>query len=299
MPDPVIRKGREGSRWYNERPTADAVADWFYTVSLHSDMQHRDYVSGIVLIPAKEKSDELVSFDKSGLPQLRERTDLVYIPYVKVETRVAYFWRYVEINEGWVASIDPVVSPGTEQLGLPPGYFKYAAADPKGKTVSFVCCSMRVKVVDDTGKLIMHPPPGTKAIATSTRWDVDQNALMKAETGAVGRALGMAGMLVVPGSGVATAEDMDDAAVPAGAAAEPELPAAPPAELSDEQLRVRAIGLTAQLDAADPAKLAEFQAWARGRGLVLAQAQGPVLKGAVKKLEKMLAELEPVTADAA
>src|SRR5204863_2609716 len=59
---------------------------------------------------------------------------------------------------------------------------------------------------------------GTKQTPLAKQW-ADDNALMKAETGAVGRALGMAGILVV-GTGVATAEDMQEAAAgPSGAAA--------------------------------------------------------------------------------
>lgn len=293
MPELEVRRGREGSRWYNARPTADEVAEWFRTVPMHERMLPSDYVGGVTLIPAKEKSDEVVGYDANGLPQLRERQDLVYIPYVKVETRVAYFWKLLELHaeDGWVGTIDPIVPPNTDTLGLPPGFFKYAATDPKSKVVSFVGCSMRVKIVDGDGKLVMSPPPGTKIIATSTKWDVDTNALMKAETGAVGRALGMAGMLVVPGSGVATAEDMHDAAVPAGAAGtEPSLPSTDeaPVALTDDELRGQITGALAELGRVSPARLAAYQEWARGRGLMLDTAQGAALKGALKKLEREL-----------
>jgi hypothetical protein len=297
MSDADVRRGREGSRWYNQRPTAEEVAEWFYTVPLHDGMLAADYVSGITLIPAKEKSDEVVGWDSNGLPQIRERQDLVFIPYVKVDTRVAYFWRLME-DRDWVGAIEPIIAPNTENLGLPPGFFKYAAADPKGKTVSFVGCSMRITIADAEGKTVRTPPPGTKIVSTATRWDVDQNSIMKAETGAIGRALGMAGMLVVPGSGVATAEDMADSSVAAGAAGEPSLPTTTGEPTTDEELRERATELVEQLGQADPAKLELFQAWARARSLTLENAQGPVLKGAVKKLEKTVAELDGATAHA-
>jgi hypothetical protein len=255
MSDPDVRRGREGSRWYNQRPTAEEVAEWFYTVRLAEGMLHPDYVSGITLISAREKSDEVFNFDSDGLPLIRERQDLVFIPYVKVDTRVAYFWNLIDhhAEQGWVGTIDPVTTPASETLGLPPGFFKYAATDPKGKAASFVGCSMRVKVVAGDGKL------------------------------------------VVPGSGVATAEDMADNNVPAGAAAEPVLPATA-VELTDDQLRDRATDLVAELSRLSRPKLEEYQEWARGRGLVLTQAQGPVLKSAVKKLEKTIAELEEAMA---
>jgi hypothetical protein len=53
--------------------------------------------------------------------------------------------------------------------------------------------------------------PATKVVPVVAWEKVDPFAIMKAETGAVGRALGMAGMLVIPGSGIATAEDVQEA----------------------------------------------------------------------------------------
>src|SRR3982750_4265766 len=164
MSDPDVRRGREGNRWYNQRPSADDVAEWFYTVGLHEGMRHPDFIGGVALIPAKEKSDEVFNFDSDGRPLIRERQDLVFIPYIRVDTRVAYFWKLIEVNEGWVGTIDPIVTPGADGLGLPPGFFKYAATDPKGKAASFVGCSMRVNIVDGDGKVVMNPPPGTKIV---------------------------------------------------------------------------------------------------------------------------------------
>jgi hypothetical protein len=292
VPEAVVRRGREGSRWYNARPSGEDVAAWFKTIALHEGMEHEHYIGGVTLIPAKEKSNEVVGFSDDGLPLIREREDLVFVPYVKVETRVAYFWRYMELHADWEGEIVPVPAAGGEPLGMPPGYFRYTAARPDGKIVNFVACSMRVHVrernrFDSNLRAVMSPPPGTKAVPTMTRWDVDANALMKAETGAVGRALGMAGMLVVPGSGVATAEDMLELAGPsAGAVAEDaQLPQPEPENLTDEQLRERASALVDILREQDPDALASFQEWARGRNLTLAEAQGAALRGVVRKLE--------------
>lgn len=304
MVDVAVRKGREGSRWYNERPTGEAVAEWFRTVPLHEGLNHEEFVGGVTLIPAKEKSNEVIDFNQAGLPMVREREDIVYVPYVRVDTRIAYFWKLVELR-GWVAEITPVRPPhGQDAPGLPPGFFKYVAAKPDGKPVNFVGCSMKVTVYapdvrsGGKGRVVMDPPAGSKIVATTTRWDVDMNAVMKAETGAIGRALGMAGILVVPGSGVATAEDMHDATVPAGATPEAE-PVLPPmaadhegtALLSDEKLRERAANLVAELETRSPVKHAAFQEWARGRKLTLADAQGTPLRGVVKKLERTMEEL--------
>jgi hypothetical protein len=176
----------------------------------------------------------------------------------------------------------------------------HVAADPKnaGKTVSFVGVSMQVMIYErsrTTGqdRPLITPAPGTKLVAAASKWDVDPHALSKAETGAVGRALGMAGMLVIPGSGVATAEDMQELGQP-GYVSEPQLP--PPStsvaveDLDDDQLRERATALVGELAGVDAKRHAAFQEWARARKLTLADAQGAVLRGAIKKLEKSIDE---------
>jgi hypothetical protein len=293
------RRGREGSRWYNTRPSGEEIATWFKDVPLHKGMLHEHYISGVTLIQATEKSDEVTGFDETGAPVIGERKDLVHVPYPKVETRVAYFWQLMNLHEDWVGEIVPVPVPGAEPIGMTPGFFRYSASKPDGKVVNFICCSMQVRVwersrTSSDRRLIMGPPPGTKAVAATTRWDADANAVMKAETGAVGRALGMAGMLVVPGSGVASYEDMQEALYgpPAGSAeAEPRLPdSVVPAELvaDDAALRARANTLVDELRARDAKGLDQFQEWARERNLSLANAQGSVLRGVIRKLEGML-----------
>jgi hypothetical protein len=297
------RRGREGSRWYNVRPTSEEIAQWFTTIPLHEGMKHEDYIGGLTLIQSKEKSNEVVGYDDRGLPLIQEREDLVFVPYVKIETRVAYFWNYVALHEsrGWEGEIATVDPNGGEQLGLPPGFFKFTAAKPDGKEIKFVGCTKQVRIWEHSTttsqrRSVMSPSQGTKTVSVATRWDVDHNAFMKAETGAVGRALGFAGMLVIPGSGVATAEDMlelsthnataaaEAAVPPAVSAADAVVDQAP----SDEQMRERIQTLVEQLRSSDEPALERFQEWARGRKITLATAQGAALRGAIRKLEGLL-----------
>lgn len=288
-----VREGKEGSRWYNRRPTGEEVGEWFYTVPLHDGLSHADYIGGIVMIQQKEKSKVVDGFDNKGRPNIVEREDLVYVPYPKVETRVAYFWAWLAGHEGWTAEFQAITAPGADGLGLPPGFFKYAAAGPNNKNASFVGCSTRVRVLDEANKVAVDVR-GTKAAAVASRWDVDENAVMKAETGSVGRALGFAGMLVIPGSGVATAEDMQEALSSPGAGATPEEAALPQAtaveQLTDDQLRERAANLVAELFATNPQAGQAFQEWAKQRKLTLESAQGAALRGAVRKLERAIAD---------
>jgi hypothetical protein len=125
---------------------------------------------------------------------------------------------------------------------------------------------------------------------------------MRAETGSLGRALGFAGIFVIPGAGVASAEDVQEAMTqgtpPAQAAPENAGPAAPaeapvrtPAEQqaeTDEQLRARAQTLYRTLSEDSPERAQEFGAWMTERKMrSFTDAKGAALRGAVRKLEKL------------
>lgn len=216
--------------------------------------------------------------------------------------------------------IEPV---GGGEGDLPPGFFARTVPhlDRQGKQVQtrFVCCTMRCVVYDredyqerwvrdgrserlvKSGKTIIAGAPATKMVPLLLYPDrVDPFSMMKAETGAVGRALGMAGMLVVPGAGVATAEDMNEAAQQeevGGTAESPEASAqAPPppataeqAEDEDTKLREEATIAITELRTNFPEAYEEFTAWTRDRGIKnLGDQTGPTLKGLVKKAQKTL-----------
>jgi hypothetical protein len=330
MADP--RKGREGSRWYNERPSGEAFGEWFKTVPIHDGLNHEDYISGITLIQQKEKGLDVIGFDPNGQPQMVEAQNLVYVPYAKVDTRVTYWEAYLALHPEWVGVIEPVTYPGqlANNRGLPPGFFPFQQQHGDKET-RYVGCSMRARVLDAntveeidvietgpdgkpwrrralTGKVIKNYSPGTKIVACAGRYEADHFSVMKAETGAIGRALGMAGMLVIPGSGVATAEDMQEAAAPSGAPPTPDgaaLPADIPTAVADQEndpafLRDRIGVLLTRLQADHPDALKAFQAWARDRGFTKVEDLSDVqVKGVVKKLEKVLDDAGRQAADAA
>ena len=184
----------------------------------------------------------------------------------------------------------------------------------------FLCATTRVAIYDARDWRDATPEEratlaplregiGTKQIPLLRRgWNnsvqPDENVLMKAETGAFGRALGFAGIFVV--SGIATAEDMAEAAAQGQPVVEaaPTPPQAPPepagprtsVELSadtEARLRERAATLWKSLSEQHPDKTPEFHAWAKERKLAnLSDAQGPVLIGVVKKLQKLVDEAQ-------
>lgn len=232
MADEVTqRKGREGNRWLNDRPSADDVATWFKeAVKMPEGLDAADYVGGVTLIEGKEKSHEPRGFKDNGDPLFTEVYNLVFTPYVKVETRVQFWHDLLRKNqEQWEGFLEPVRQPEWE-LKLPPGFSKITVAKDERIQTSFVCSTMKVTVYKRgtvkyetvrnsrsgegervrTGEVIIDAPPATKMIPLLSG-NADPMSLMKAETGAVGRALGFAGMLIVPGAGVATAEDMREA----------------------------------------------------------------------------------------
>jgi hypothetical protein len=339
---------RHGSRWYNEQPTEEQVRDWFFTQPLHEGMPHEPYLGGIVLISAKEKS-QVQKENANGGTYFQEIERIVFVPYVKVDTRIAYFWNYVRhLNGGslsgdYIGVIEPVEVPRMNDHTnsyfnghLPDGYSMLPVRNENDSISRFLVATQRVAIYERESyaqKVAGKPSPpvlqgrGSKQTALAKRW-ADDNALMKAETGAIGRALGVAGILVV-GTGVATAEDMQEAqAGPTGAAAaagegatlpEDPIPAegeGVPAEAAsplateqatpmspqeaDEQFRTQATKLQREFSESYPDAYAAYVEWWKTRfpDMGLNQLTGPALKGAVVKLERDLDAAKQATATA-
>lgn len=316
----ALRRGKEGSRWWNERPAPDAVAEWFKSIPIHEDLEHDRYVGGIVLIEQKVKTKEIDGYRENGAPIIRDGVEnLTFTPYPKVETRVQYFHDLMGKHPDWMGIIEPV---GGGEAGFPPGFglrtigYKKEGADRQER---FVCCTQRVTVFDRatveervisngrqnfevvrTGKTIIAGPPATKMVPLLAWGKPDEYMLMKAETGAVGRALGMAGMLVVPGAGVATADDMHEAQATGGGADEPggaEAGPVPPdpgageGKTEEAQLRETATVVLGALKDRFPKDFEEFREWAekeRGIQSINDIKEVSMLKGIVRKAEKTL-----------
>ncbi|GAC1524619.1 MAG: hypothetical protein NVS3B1_12590 [Marmoricola sp.] len=356
MPEEVkLRKGREGARWINERPTSEDFGAWFHdNVKVDPALDAKDYVGGIVLIPAvDEKAKHVTGFAANGAPIIQQRAEMAYIPYAKVETRIQYFWDLMEAHsEEWIGVIEPIIterpemSPISEIISttdaegrlvtttnyrqpanaaivqqLPPGFFLLPM--PLGQAYThFLCCAYRVAVYErasfgDGGPIRdAHPireGRGTKMVPLLLGRDTkypDVNAIMKAETGAVGRAIGFAGIFNIPGSGVATAEDMLEALAQAPAAtsdastdvaaeggAGPQAPAQEPVRTlgevqaaTDADLQAQVNAMAATLKERFPDAWVEFGKWCHERKpAITSLAQtGPALRGLARKLEKSL-----------
>lgn len=297
------RGHQEGSRWIDRRPAGKEVADWFINnAPMHPGMDPARYVTGVVLIPAKEKV-RVPRTDGGGNTTFPEIEQMVYVPYVKVETRVAYFWDYVRTlgdhAVGEIAAVDVprVDREGYFNLHLPPGFFRMPVQDQAGQFVHYMGCSMQVRIYtrDEAGQYtgtLMDPAQGTKAVPLLTRWGPDDNAIMKAETGAVGRALGMAGMLVLPGSGVATAEDMQEM-LAAQSNPSAGVPPTPPAVPTKDKLLAEIAERSVQLQADNPGGFEEFTAWAQEKGVDLNNLQEHQLRGVLRAIERKLGPGKP------
>lgn len=322
------REGQEGSRWINVRPTGAEIAKWFKeNVEIADGLDHDHYVSGITLIQQQEKAKEVAGWNSENQPLIAERTNLVYVPYAKVETRVKYFHDLMELkSEDWQGVIEPV-QPQNPDPSLPPGFFYFLVKTGPDAGVRYICCSMKVTVykrgtverkrvqagnghrrqeaIETTGETIIDAPPATKMIAVAARWGPDNFSMMKAETGAVGRALGLAGMLVIPGTGVATAEDMAEAealvgqqaqAEPTGEASAPPADAKPSPEALTE-LRQQAVAAILALKEGYPDAFKAFQEWSQGRniGKIAEIEDERLLRGLVTKAERDLQEAQAET----
>lgn len=324
MAEVTKRQGREGNRWVNERPTADAVAEWFKeAVFLPEGLEHSHYVSGVTLIEGTEKSKEMHGFGDDGRPQFSDVYNLVFTPYVKVETRVQFWQDLCELRSGeWEAFLEPVEQPEWSSK-LPPGFSKAVVAVNEGRSTAFICSTMKVTVykrgtvkyvevvnrrtgevsTERRGEILIGAPPATKMIPLISN-GADPMSLMKAETGAVGRALGFAGMLIVPGTGVATAEDMREAQAfetqlasareggedaPPAAEGKARLDAA--VEPTHDELVALAGGAITKLKELHEPEHTAFMAWVKERGFggKLSDRKDEELKQVLKKAE---AELE-------
>lgn len=341
---PELESVREGSRWYYLPPSEDDIRQWFSAQPLHEGMDHNRYVSGVVIIPATEKV-KVSKRKQNGDLYSVEQERAVFTPYMKVDMRIAYFWDLVRVmNQQWseahpddpdvhhyVGVIEAVAQPRIDvgayyNRHLPEGYFVYPVRNnTQTESINrYVGNTQRVAIYERESYASRvrgeTPMPilagtGTKQTAMAKTY-ADDNALMKAETSAVGRALGMAGILVV-GTGVATAEDMQEAQEPSGAAAATapgaqatlppvvapegipaddaqteEMPAAGVEQLSpqeeDDRLRVRAQSLSKGFRDRFPEQFELYRAWWNERypDTSLTQLSGPALKGAVRKLER-------------
>lgn len=331
---PKVPEGfQEGSRWINKRPDGVEFAKWFTdNVKLHAGLesQAEKYSGGIVLIGAKEKL-KVAKLTDAGATVIVEEERMTYTPYAKVETRVAYFWDLMALHAAdWLGVIEPVEVASLGEAGvynqnLPPGFFKMPVQEKDGKIATHVGCAMVVKILDrrtlewvdvkrksydGDGKLvdkrveqilrgtpIFKFAPATKMVNVLNNYgDEDPFAVMKAETGAVGRALGMAGMLVIPGSGVSTAEDMQEAAAQAaGGSVDPAESARLPkpeqgaAKTGAADLDAKITEGIARLASEFTAEHEEFLAWAEEKKIDLADLKDsqrrPVFRMIERKLE--------------
>lgn len=295
---------REGSRWIGDRPSGEELAEWFTTVRLDEGMKHSDWVGGITLISATETVIGLHNGDFVDFVRL------VHVPYARVDARISYFWELCDVR-GWFGEIKAVPVPRLRDSGyfnehLPTGFGRMPIPLPDGKAAAYVTCTQKVSIYErdarsgEKGRLRRDPTSATKQLPLLNRWfKPDENVLMKCETSAVGRALGMAGVFVLPGSGVATAEDMTEFLAATGGGggagvAEPELPSDLPPELG--------VGTAPSIDSRIEAGMQQleddvdryeaFAVWAEEKKINLKEPLDSQKRSVLRKLEQLIQEME-------
>lgn len=271
IPDEPVQ---EGSRWRFHRPTSQAVAEWFATVPLDEGMEHERFVGGVVLIPQSEKVKHQT---QRGTV---ERYEQVFTPYMQIGTRVAYGRLLGEHRDLIIASEPADVPRATAaqsayfNANMVKGLWWHVVQTEHNQTVRFLCCTWRwglyerasyLRKLDGGADVPLISGEGTKQVGGGP----DPNGIMKAQTGALGRALGVAGILVV-GTGIASAEDMQEFV-----GAPTQAPALPPSEIAEgqppepaktaeerlNQLRSQAAAYRTQLQERAPHEFEKFEAW--------------------------------------
>lgn len=302
---------QQGGRWQHHAPSSEQVAAWFATQPIDEGLDHASFVGGVVIIPQSMKV-KYARLDGNGTA---ERHEMTYTPYVQIGTRLGYFRRLAEVR-GLRMSIEPEPVPRSKDPSsiyfngnMPDGLWWHVVRGDGNALLRYLCATTRVALYEPleyAAKLRKEPAiaaitaTGTKQVSGGP----DPNGLMKAQTGSIGRALGVAGILVV-GTGIATAEDMQEfagLAAPPVSADQAQLPDALPTGAAPEQvvetveaLRTRAMSLQAMMqEVPGGAVWATFATWWAER----AQSEGwsgiddvpfDALKGIVSKMERDLA----------
>lgn len=305
---------QEGGRWRFHKPTSEMVAAWFRTQPLDEGMKHEDFVGGVVVIPQVEK----VKYTRMDGQGTAERHEMMFTPYMTIGTRVAYFRRLAESRDLIVVSeaaeVPRTNNPESAYFNgnLVDGLWWHVVRGREGP-VRYLCSTWRVALYEPTtyaqykrGQDVMPrlEATGTKQVGGFP----DINMIAKAQTGSLGRALGVAGILVI-GTGIASAEDMTEfvgasggAPVPEGATLPPsELPAGEPPPPTDpaselEVLRARAMALQTEMQERSPETARTFVSWYTERKQAegwkeLAEVPFEGMKAIVAKMEQMVAAL--------
>lgn len=325
---------QEGSRWIYSKPDAEQVRGWFKTQTLDEGLTHEPYLSGIVIIPATEKVKETRRRVSDGGYFTVELDIPTFTPYVKVDTRVSYFWHLVrqmngESDDKYIGTIRPVAQRIFEDpaspyfnANLPAGFSWMLVRDSKEQVARYLVCETEVAIYrrEDYAKVlrgeqsvpVRYGVDSKQTAVLSRKGWPDDFAIMKARTGSIGRALGVAGILVV-GTGVSTAEDMQEMGTAAAGTTEDKpvtLPAIaganadstageapveqPMVERSQEEidaeLRTKAASLRDQMQRDAPDAWAAYVEWytKERRFPPLDDLTGSALRGAVTKLERDL-----------
>jgi hypothetical protein len=304
---------KEGNRWRYTKPDSAEVKGWFDVQPLDEGMEHDDYIGGVVLIGASEKV-KVTAESPSGKKTVEEIWEQTYTPYVRIDMRVLYFKRLAEKRD-LIRVIEPVEVPRISDPGssyfnaqMATGFWWHIVADSQGKTVRYLVSTHRVALYEKKPWLAATKEereqlaPLLEGIGSKqVNGGPDANAIMKAESGAIGRALGVAGILVV-GTGIATAEDMQEAlsgpqaaaaaTIPEGGPGAPQTVAlTPEAQLAD--LRRQAVGYEAEIKATSTEAWHEFTAWWKERSsaenwATLLDVPVDPLRGVVSKMERTL-----------
>jgi len=182
--------------WSSE-PSTEEIIKWFNGIPLHEGMdQYKSkYIGGIVVIKNAQTKQ--------------------YNPYPLAGTRIAYFWDWVTHNDyrAVIETRDPVEFDMPFRAGEEAGTFL---------TAKSLYVAATVRVMDHEGN-VLRESTARKQVALNMKVNnwvngkaagkitiPDFTSCMKAETGAIARAVAQLGMLSLPGSGIASAEDMQE-----------------------------------------------------------------------------------------
>ena len=197
-----------------EPPTGQQVHDLLASLRPQWKVKPVDYIDFVQPLPARKKIKVPV-LDQNGEPRMNRGQPVtadqhidVWTLYIGVAGRIAMLNEAADLN-GWRVDLSP--DPGQGSIG---GFIEstpledLAAEGKSGRVVYREACSVW-KVMDDGTELCLGSKTGTAWVpARGGTQAAGTNPFEKVETSARGRAIAAWGIGILPGSGVASLEEM-------------------------------------------------------------------------------------------
>lgn len=194
----------------NEIPTTETVHELLDSLPLQWGVRVADYLPYVQALPANKKVKvDVARSDGQGTNKV-EQILPIYTLYMTVAGREQMLRAAAEIND-WRVDLEPAIIPNQ-----PPGFLAFDVESDRPIVYRETCTIWRNEGDDGSVQVCLGTKSGTAWVpGTGRQQAAKSNPVEKVETAARGRAIAAWGIGVLPGSGVASVEEMQFRATPA------------------------------------------------------------------------------------